>query len=185
MKRLTLLLLMLVPAVPLSAQNPQSSQLEEMKKLDFLIGEWKGEGWTEFIPGQRRTSPITEKAQWKLGGMILLMEGLGKTKVPGKAEEVVVHNALAVISYDAKAKLYRITSYLADGRSIDAEARFAAEGFQWGFQTPQGFSIRYTVKLTDKGEWFERGEMSQDGKSWRQFHEMTLQRVSNVGTLPN
>lgn len=50
-------------------------------------------------------------------------------------------------------------------------------GFQWAFQGPQGISIRYTVKLTEKGEWFERGEMSQDGKSWRQFHEMTLRRV--------
>ena len=35
------------------------------------------------------------------------------------------------------------------------------------------------MKLTDKGEWFERGEMSQDGKTWRQFHEMTLQKVKS------
>jgi hypothetical protein len=166
-----------VLSVTLSAQTAQSSQLQEMKKLDFLIGEWTGEGWTEFVPGQRRTSPITEKVQSKLGGMVLLVEGLGKTKVAGQQEEAVVHNALGVITYDAKAKLYRVKSWLADGRSTDAEARFTDEGFQWGFQTPQGFGIRYTVKLTDKGAWFERGEMSQDGKSWRQFHEMTLQRV--------
>ncbi len=172
MKKITLLLLLLILPAPLAAQNPQSSQLQEMKKLEFLIGEWKGEGWTEFVPGQRRTSPATEKAQWKLGGTIMLIEGLGKTK-----EEVVVHSALAIISYDAKAKLYRIKSYLADGRSTDAEAEFVAEGFQWRFQAPQGLSIRYTIKITDKGEWSERGEMSQDGKSWRQFHGMTLQPV--------
>ena len=177
MKKITLLLLLLILPAPLAAQNPQSSQLQEMKKLEFLIGEWKGEGWAEFVPGQRRTSPAMERVQWKLGGMIMLVEGLGKTKVPGKQEEVVVHSALAIISYDAKAKLYRIKSYLADGRSTDAEAEFVAEGFQWRFQAPQGPSIRYTIKITDKGEWFERGEMSQDGKSWRQFHEMTLQPV--------
>lgn len=176
MKTITLLLLLVLTTCALS-QNSTSSQLQEMKKLDFLIGEWKGEGWTEFIPGQRRTSPIIENAQPKLGGMILLIEGLGKTKIPGKEDEVVVHNALAVISYDPIAKLYRVRSYLADGRSTDAEAEFVEEGLQWRFQTPQGGSIRYTVKLTEQGDWFEKGEMSQDGKSWRQFHEMTLQKV--------
>ncbi len=176
MKIIAPLLLSLFLQAPVLPQTPQSSQLEQMKKLDFLIGEWKGEGWTEFIPGQRRTSPITEKAEPKLGGMILIIEGLGKTKVAGK-QEVVVHNALAVVSYDANAKLYRIKSYLAEGRSTDAEATFVEDGFQWAFLTPQGASIRYTVKLTEKGEWFEKGEISQDGKSWRQFHEMTLQRV--------
>jgi hypothetical protein len=171
MKKITPLFLLLLMIAPAAAQNPQSSQLQEMKKLDFLIGEWQGEGWTEFVPGQRRTSPIAEKIQPKLGGMILLVEGLGKK------EEVVVHNALGIISYDARAKLYRLKTYLADGRSTDAEAKFVDGGFQWAFKAPQGMSIRYTVKLTEKGEWFERGEMSQDGTSWRQFHEMTLQRV--------
>jgi hypothetical protein len=171
-----LLLLLLLPCFAL-AQDSQSTQLQEMKKLDFLIGEWQGEGWTEFVPGQRRTSPISERVQPRLGGMILLVEGLGKKKVDGKPEEVVVHNALGIISYDAQAKMYRVRSYLANGRSTDAEAEFVEGGFRWTIQTPQGVSIRYLVKLTDKGEWFERGEMSQDGKSWRQFHEMTLRRV--------
>lgn len=177
MKKTALLLLLLLLPNFVPAQDSQASQLQEMKKLDFLIGEWQGEGWTEFIPGQRRTSPISEKVRPNLGGMILVIEGLGKTKVPGRQEEAVVHNALAIISYDANAKLYRVRSYLANGRSTDAEAELVAGAFQWRFQTPQGMSIKYTVKLTDKGEWFERGEMSQDGKSWRQFHEMTLRRV--------
>jgi len=110
--------------------------------------------------------------------MVLLVEGLGKTKAPGKQEEVVVHNALGLIAYDAGAKLYRVKTYLADGRNVEAEADFTEGGFQWRFQAPQGMSIRYTVKLTEKGEWFEKGEMSRDGKTWRQFHEMTLRRVS-------
>jgi hypothetical protein len=157
--------------------KPGSPQLEAMKKLHFLVGEWKGEGWTEFAPGQRRTSPISESVQPKLGGMVLLVEGLGKIKVPGKQEEVVTHNALGILSYDHRAKVYRLQTHLATGPSTDAEATFTDDGFQWRFQPSPTMSIRYTVRLTDKGEWFERGEMSQDGKTWRQFHEMTLQKV--------
>jgi len=170
---------MLAAGQTVSAQShgPSPAKVEAMKKLDFLLGEWRGEGWTEFVPGRRGTASITEKAQSKLGGLVLMIEGLGTTKVPGTQQERVVHNAMAVLWYDDQAGLYRMRSFLADGRAVDAEAKFIGEAFQWGFQSPVSGSVRYTVKLTDKGEWFETGEMSQDGKTWRQFHEMTLQRV--------
>lgn len=93
----TFALLLLVLTTSTLAQHSSSAQLEEMKKLDFLIGEWRGEGWAEFIPGQRRTSSITENVQPKLGGMVLLIEGLGKAKVAGKEEEVAVHHALGIV----------------------------------------------------------------------------------------
>ena len=158
--------------------KPASPQLEAMKKLNFLVGEWKGEGWTEYAPGQRRTSPINESVQPKLGGMVLLVEGLGKNKVPGKQEEVITHNALGILSYDDKAKVYKLRSHLITGQTTEAEASFTDEGsFQWRFQPSPSMSIRYTVKLTEKGEWYEIGGMSQDGKTWRQFHGMTLQKV--------
>lgn len=158
-------------------QKPSAAHIEGMKKLSFLVGEWKGEGWNEFVPGQRRSSPITENVRSKLGGVVLLIEGLGMTKVPGKQEEVVVHNALGVISYDSKAQVYRVRSYLMNGQSVDAEAKFTDGGFQWGFQPAPTMHMRYTVKLNEKGEWFEVGELSQDGNTWRKFHEMTLQKV--------
>ena len=175
--KLTFLVILILTPAAVFAQDTRSAQLAEMKKLDFLIGEWKGEGWTEYVPGQRRTSPITENVQSRLGGIVLMVEGLGKTKVAGKDEEVVTHNALGIITYDSDAKLYRITSYLADGRSTNAEADMIDGRFQWRFKAPQGASIRYTVKLSEKGEWFEIGEISQNGKDWRQFHQMTLQKV--------
>lgn len=164
---------MLVSAPTLFSQShgPSPASIEAMKKLNFLVGEWKGQGWTEFVPGQRGTASITEKVQSKLSGLVMLIEGLGEHE--GK----IVHNAMAVLWYDERAKLYRLRSFLTDGRAVDAEAKFIGEDFQWSFQSPMGAGIRYTVRLTDKGEWFEKGEMSQDGKTWRQFHEMTLQRV--------
>ncbi len=158
-------------------QKPSSTHIEAMKKLSFLAGEWKGEGWNEFVPGQRRTSPITEMVHYKLGGVVLSVEGIGKIRIPGQQEEAVVHHAVGILSYDAKAQLYRMRSYLMNGQSVDAEAKFTDAGFQWGFQPAPALHMRYTVKLNDKGEWFEIGEMSQDGTSWRKFHEMTLQKV--------
>ena len=54
-----------------------------MKKLDFLVGEWKGEGWMEFVPGQRRTFRGTEVVQSKLGGLLVTIEGLFRGQAGG------------------------------------------------------------------------------------------------------
>jgi hypothetical protein len=169
------LLLLSIAAV---AQTPANPLAAEMKKLDFLVGEWKGQGWIEMVPGQRRTFRGEETVQRKLGGTALLIEGVHKGKPDGKDEEVIVHNALGVISYDERAKLYHFRSNLADGRYTDAEARVLSPGaMEWGFQYPGGGSMRFTISLTEKGEWREVGEMAIDGKGWRKFFEMTLQRV--------
>ena len=36
------------------------AQLEAMKKLSWMLGEWRGEGWIEFGPGNRRTFKQSE-----------------------------------------------------------------------------------------------------------------------------
>src|SRR5438477_6545721 len=83
-----------------------AAQREAMKKLAFLVGQWKGEGWMEFVPGQRRTFKGTEVVLSKLDGLLLTIDGLHRGQVVGTGEEVVVHNAFAVVSYDDKVKRY-------------------------------------------------------------------------------
>lgn len=172
MKSLKSTLLLLVLALPVWAQTSPSvsTRTTEMKKLDYMVGEWKGTGWME-RPGARETFAGTETIQSKLGGLALLVEGKFKDK-DGK----VVHETLAVISYDEKTKNYNFRTYLANGSVGDHELKLIEGGWQWGTSFPQG-QIRFTFKLTDKGEWHEIGEFSQDGKSWRQFLQMDLQRV--------
>lgn len=161
-----------------SAQEPAAAaRLEAMKKLGILEGDWRGEGWQQMGPGGRKPVSVTEAVRFKLDGTIMVIDGRGTTKNEA-GEERVVHNAFAVISYDPAANRYDMKAYLADGRSTDATAEWVDGAFQWGFATPQGFRIRYTIRLTDKGEWHEVGEMSQDGTTWRQFFEMTLHRTA-------
>ncbi|HEV3262906.1 MAG TPA: DUF1579 family protein [Gemmataceae bacterium] len=172
-----LLLTMGAGSSPGQAPTVPAAQREAMKQLDFLVGQWKGEGWTEFAPGQRRPFKGTEVVQRKLDGLLLTIEGLHRGQIGGRGKEVVVHNAFALLSYDAKAKRYRFQAFTSRGNYEEAEARVTKEKLVWGMKVPQLGDVRYTIKLDDKGRWFEIGEMSQDGKKWQQFFEMTLQRV--------
>ena len=173
---LAAVLVSLSPALS-PAQAPAAAQRDAMKKLDFLVGDWKGEGWMEFAPGQRRTFKGTEVVQSKLDGLLLTIEGLHRGQVSGKAEEVTVHNAFTVVSYDDKAKRYRFQAYTARGNYEDAEAKVADGQLVWRMKVPQFGEVRYTIKRDDKARWFEVGEVSQDGKEWRKFFEMTLEHV--------
>jgi hypothetical protein len=159
------------------AQSPANTQRTAMKKLDFLVGQWKGEGWMEFIPGQRRVFKGTEVVQSKLDGLLLTIDGLHRGQIGGKGKEGVVHSAFALVSYDAKAKQYRFQAYTARGDHEDTQAKVADGQLVWGMKVPKFGEVRYTIKLDDKGRWFEVGEVSQDGKAWRKFFEMTLERV--------
>ena len=176
MKQLSVVLSLFLLHTPLSAQAPNAAQMDQMKKVSFLVGQWKGEGWIDFGQGQRRFTE-TESVQSKLGGQVLLIEGLGKTNVDGKETGITVHNAIALVSYDEKTKTFRFQAHQAAGRSVDTEARVTDGTLEWGFVDDRAGTIRFTIKLTDSGKWFEIGEGSRDGKTWHKFFEMTLQRV--------
>jgi hypothetical protein len=178
MKKTFAMLLLLLFAVPVAAQQMANvaEQREAMKKWERWVGRWQGTGWIDY-GGQRMTFTIDETIQSKLGGIALLVEGRGKARMPGKQEESVIHEALATITYDDKAKKYRFVTQTEKGHFGMPDIKVTDDGWQWGFRDAGGGGILYTIKYTDKGEWFEYGERSQDGKSWQRFHEMTLKRV--------
>ena len=169
---------LLAAAAPLAAQPPAPAHRAAMKKLDYLAGKWAGEASIVTGVDNKETIKQTEDVEYRLGGTVLLVEGKGTGKLPGQGAEGVVFNALAVISYDARAKGYKIKAYRAEGQAVDADLTLTDAGFVWGFKEPQrGTQVRYTMKRTDKGEWNEVGEFSPDGKVWHKFMEMTLTRV--------
>jgi hypothetical protein len=171
MKKAISLLIIILMTITLMAQTP-SVQLSEMKKLNFLVGKWKGEGWIEFGPGQRRTFTETETVESRVGGLVLVIEGLGKNK-----EGAVIHDAFAVATYDKEAKVFRWQAYrAADGSYMNTEAQVTENTLIWGFHDARAGELRFTIKLNEKGQWFEIGEISLDGKTWYKFFEMTLNR---------
>jgi hypothetical protein len=101
---------------------------------------------------------------------------LGTARLPGGQEDVPIHNAFAIVTYDAKGKVFRIRAYRAGGETVDAEPKVTDNTLVWGFSDARAGEIRFTVKLNEKGQWHEIGEYSRYGKTWQKFLEMTLDR---------
>ncbi|HYC62349.1 MAG TPA: hypothetical protein VEK79_22545 [Thermoanaerobaculia bacterium] len=147
---------------------------DEMRKLDFLLGDWTGEAWIQMGPGKPQTVVQNEKVTAKVGGKAFLVEGLGREKLADGALGKVVHETVALIWWDEQKKTYRFDAHTADKGSVDTTIDLTAPNTAvWGFDTPQG-KVRYTIRLTEKGEWSEIGEFSRDGTKWMKFFEMTL-----------
>jgi hypothetical protein len=149
---------------------------DEMSKLDFMLGDWKGEATVQMGPGRPETIVQTEKVQKKIGGEVLLIEGLGKRKLEDGTVGEVVHDALAVLSWDPKDKKYRFSAHVAGRGSTDTTLELTGpRSGIWRMETPHG-KMRYTINVSDEGEWVEIGEFSRDGEKWMKFIEMRLRR---------
>jgi hypothetical protein len=169
--RLFLAALAVLVALPSFAAN------DEMRKLDFLVGEWTGEATVQIGARPERVLQ-TENVQAKLDGKVLFIEGLGRRKNADGTAGDVVHNAMAVISWNEAKKNYRFATWLAN--RPDGEATMEVSGpnqAKWWMDTPNGGKMRYTISLTESGEWLETGEFSQDGVKFVPFFETRLKKV--------
>lgn len=174
------LLLALCLSQPLMAiaQMPdfkRDEQLAEMKKLAWMVGEWRGTGSMQMGPGPAMTSQVHERIESKLDGLAIHVEGIGMAK-DAAGKETKVHHALATISWSPECKCYRFPAHTMHGSFVNAEMRIVDNTVVWGFKTGP-MEIRYTIRQTDKGQWNEVGDRSMDGKTWQRFFEMNLDRV--------
>lgn len=153
---LVAILASIVTLIPvLAAQSPDRSgvdaQREAMHKLAFLSGRWTGPITVFRGPGEPLHLTQTEVVEYKLDGLVLLIEGKS-TSSDGK----VLISALATVSYDEDSKGYRIRAYNG-GHYVDSELSVSSSGFLWGF-TAGPVRIINTMQLTAKGEWNENTE---------------------------
>jgi hypothetical protein len=168
-----LLTLILSPALaqPVHAPNVEE-QRAAMKHMSFLVGNWSGHARMQRGQGEPLELTQTENAQYKLDGLVLLIEGTGRTASDGKA----VLAALATISYDDEAKVYRLRAYN-NGRYMETEVKLAesGKGLAWGFTFGQ-IKTSAIMTINDQGEWTEAGEITIGTQPPRKFLELTVRR---------
>lgn len=158
-----------------TSSEPETA-VQAMEPLAWLVGDWEGEGWIQLGPAERQEFIQTEHVEPAFGGRILLVEGIGRGRVPD-GEGPIEHHAFGVLSWDAEENSYRFDTYRAGDRGVDADATLEEGVFTWGFDTPGG-TVRFVLRETESGEWHETGAFSPDqGSTWNPFFEMTLARV--------
>jgi hypothetical protein len=163
-------LLALMFVISLAAQQTTDEQKEAMRKLSFLAGHWSGPVTIVRGPGEPLHLRQTEDIEYKLDGLVLLVQGKS-TGADGKVQ----FSALATIAYDDASHAYRIRAYN-DGHYIDTEMATPAKGFSWSFTSGPAHVVN-TMHLTAKGEWNEVSEVTFGGNPPFKSVDMLLQRL--------
>jgi hypothetical protein len=146
------------------------SQRAAMKKLSFLAGKWTGEARILRGGGEPLELVQTEEAEYKLDGLVLMIEGIGCDKATGKA----ALQALGVISYDDDAGTYQMRAFN-DGRYLETEVRLAenGKGMIWGFVLGD-IRTSSVLRMNEKGDWTELHEITIGSEPPRKLMEVRV-----------
>jgi len=164
------------PEASYMVQQPRIPNIEAqrtaMKKLEFMVGKWAGEVRVLRGPGDPLSLLQTEEAQYRLGGLILMIEGVGRTKGDGKP----ALQALGIVSYDDESGTYRMRAFN-DGRFLETEVKLldSGKGITWGFALGQ-IRTSSVMQITEKGDWTELTEITIGSEPPRKYMELTVSR---------
>jgi len=156
-----------VPRVP-----DLEAQRTAMKKLGFLVGRWVGRAHVLRGAGETTELLQTEEAHYKLDGLILMIEGIGRKESDGQP----VLQALGVISYDDETKTYYMRAFN-DGRFLETEVRLTqgSTGMTWGFTLGE-IRTRSVMQINEMGEWTELHEITIGSQPPKKLMELAVRR---------
>jgi hypothetical protein len=174
------LVIILASSLAASSQTPPASKVDEMRKLDFLLGEWKGKGQEVYWDGSHGDEFSQKtKVQAKAGGLALRIQDARNYKTPSSSDTSTLD---ATIYYDERAKIYRWRGENSYGRENPLEAALIdVRTFQFGVPftvkmlLPNG-ARRTTIKVTESGEWNETLEVWKIDR-WYKVEESILRKV--------
>jgi hypothetical protein len=146
------------------------AQREAMKKLHFLVGKWTGEACLLRDPSESVELFQTEEAQYKLDGLIVVIEGVGRTKAGGQP----LLQAFGIISYDDEGRTYRLRAFN-DGRFLETQMKLLEEGkgMTWGFSLGE-IKTNSVLRINENGEWTELAEISIGSQPPKKLLELTV-----------
>ena len=141
-----------------------------MKKLGFLIGTWAGEARLLRGPTESVGLLQTEEAQYKLDGLIIVIEGIGRTKSGGQP----LLQAFGIISYDDEDGTYRLRAFN-EGRFLETQVKLLenGEGMTWGFSLGE-ITTNSVLRINARGEWTEFTEISIGSQPPKKLLELTV-----------
>ena len=141
MKKIFVFLLMAFAFAAHGQSGGEKARVDAMKSLDFLVGEWVGDGWIVRGRDDRATFHQRETVRAAAGNSVVVIDGLGTSTVAGN-EGKVTHQAFAVVSYDAAAGKYQWRAYTPANGELSEAAVAVKPGGSLVSLSPCEFQMR-------------------------------------------
>lgn len=167
------LVLLLHPYMTQTARMPDlAAQRAAMAKLNFLIGNWSGDA-RMFRSGSEPLELVqTESAEYKLDGLLLEINGVGRTKSNG----TLALQAFGIISYEDDRQAYHFRAFN-DGRWLETDVQLAddGKGISWGFRVGE-IRTSSIMRIAANGNWTEDHDITVGTQPARKLMEVDVSR---------
>jgi len=154
----------LLTALSVQAQMGPATPAPELKKLDFMAGDWTSEGDMKPGPGMPGGKfSISSHTEWMEGNFFLVEHSNADMAAMGKFKE------LAVFGYDPDRKVYTYHAFNSMGQ--DETSAGTVDGDTWTWLSDEHFGGmtmkgRFTMKVLSPTSYTMKYELSQDGTNW-------------------
>lgn len=158
-------LILVLASLAAVAQMTPPAPAPELKKLDFMTGNWSTEG--TFIPGPPGTPPSkfssTSHGEWMQGSFFLVVNSDTNLEGMGKSKE------MAVMGYDPDRKVYTYKNFNSMGQAETSTGAVNGDTWTWTGEEHYGgmtFQGKVTVKVLSPTSYTIKFELSPDGTNW-------------------
>lgn len=181
---LVFVLFTVLPAPGPAAQTTASGQPGDegraaLGKVDFVVGEWEGEGWSLTPSGGRTRFWIKETYAYRGAKDLMDMEGRFRDILPDGSMSPKEDYALGILFYDPESKEYRMWHYSGTGTvfTVKMETDIKAKTAWYMRKTARGDESKFTLTVGEDGVWVSKVEYLRPDKTWLKVMEFRMKRV--------
>ncbi len=160
-------------------ERPGDIERAALGKVDFVVGDWAGEGWSLTPSGQRERFWVREFFHYRGNKDLMDMEGrFGGIGSDGKNLPETEY-ALGILYYDRANGQYRMWHYGDNGSLINVAMEIDVPGRSFSYQrkSASGDPARFGLHVGSDGIWVSRLEVLKPDKTWVTVMEFRMKRV--------
>ena len=162
-------------------QNEDIDERAAMKKLDFIIGQWKGEGWMLIGPDQRFPFSVTESYSYRCNGVIVDGEGRFKPQGIPEDEETRIMYGLGMIYFNRHSGEYRMWHYGGSRSGFvftqKIEINMEQKSLHYTNKDADGETYKFGFAIDEEGILTAQTERQRPDGTWYISMEFQMRRV--------
>ena len=167
------------PGVAPVPERPGDAERAAMARVDFLVGDWQGEGWSLTPAGERSRFWVEEFYHYRGDTDLMDMEGRFGDIQPDGTHGPQHEFGLGFLYYDRTTGEYHMWHYSSDGSvfTVPMEVDVEARTMQYTRTSARGTTYTFALVVGADGVWVSRITVQQPDGSWKQMAEFQMQRT--------
>jgi hypothetical protein len=164
---------------PQAPDAPGAVERAALAKVDFLVGDWEGEGWSTPGPGERRRFWVKEYYHYRGDKDLMDMEGRFGRILPDGTSSPEQEYALGILFYDRQSGRYMMWHYSTqDGaKTVPMDVNVDGRSMQYVTEYAPGKTGRFHLVVGADGVWVSTFTILTAEKTWQQVMEFRMKRI--------